>query len=161
MYSGRKGDLKLAWPNRYASYLSARHSDAKVINLSKPGHVTYHAMPTGTKNRAGLPNPDITRNVTAALSYDADAIILALPHWPYSTVPVDWVDDGQQFEQFPHQRDLAYSVSEPDTQEVVEQDRSNRTCYPCDCSTVNEIGKLFNSPSRSGEVRTQLNSVLA
>ena len=79
MYGGREGDLKLAWPNRYAEFLEETRPGSKVINLSKPGRVTYHAMPTGTKNPEGIPDPDPSMNVTAALKHGPDAIILAYP----------------------------------------------------------------------------------
>jgi hypothetical protein len=52
--------------------------DTTVINLAKGGYTTYHILPTNsyTPNR---PPPDTDRNITKALTYNPDVIIINMP----------------------------------------------------------------------------------
>jgi len=63
------------WVNRFAHSLGP---EVAVRNISKTGYSTYEVMPTGTM-KEGRPEPDEKRNITKALSFHPDAIILNLP----------------------------------------------------------------------------------
>jgi hypothetical protein len=76
---GGESDLSLSWVNRYAAYLSSSRPGSAVVNLSKPGYGTFHALPTGTTNPAGRPAVDPTLNVTRAIAEETDAVIIAYP----------------------------------------------------------------------------------
>lgn len=63
------------WVNRFAQSLGP---EVAVRNLSKNGYSTYEVMPTGSR-KEGRPAPDEQRNITKALSFHPDAIIINLP----------------------------------------------------------------------------------
>ncbi|GEM_PF-1776890 len=68
----------LAWVPKYATYLKNINQNNEVINLARGGYSTYHIMPNGNSvpNR---PSPDTERNITKALSYNPDVIIINMP----------------------------------------------------------------------------------
>ncbi|MCR9171433.1 MAG: GDSL-type esterase/lipase family protein [bacterium] len=68
-----------AWVNRYASYLQEINPNNEVVNLGVGGYNTYRIMPTGYVPPAGRPAPDATKNITAALTENPDAIIINMP----------------------------------------------------------------------------------
>lgn len=68
-----------AWVNRYRSYLQNINPNNEVINLGVGGFVTYRIMPTGFVPPANRPLPDTTKNISAALALNPDAIIVNLP----------------------------------------------------------------------------------
>jgi lysophospholipase L1-like esterase len=63
------------WVNRFAHSLGP---EVAVRNISKTGYSTYEVMPTGTR-KEDRPAPDEERNITKALSFHPDAIIINLP----------------------------------------------------------------------------------
>ncbi|KAA2242729.1 SGNH/GDSL hydrolase family protein [Chitinophaga agrisoli] len=63
------------WVNRFAYSLGP---EVAVHNISRSGYSTYEVMPTGT-SKEGRPAPDEQRNITKALSFHPDAIIINLP----------------------------------------------------------------------------------
>jgi lysophospholipase L1-like esterase len=63
------------WVNRFAQSLGP---EVAVRNLAKNGYSTYEVMPTGTR-KEGRPQPDEERNITKALSFHPDAVIINLP----------------------------------------------------------------------------------
>ncbi|MCP9237322.1 SGNH/GDSL hydrolase family protein [Lewinella sp. JB7] len=68
-----------AWVNRYARSLEG-DTRFEVVNLGRGGYTTYHILPTGTSIPANVNvTPDVTRNVTQALSLDPLAIIVNMP----------------------------------------------------------------------------------
>ncbi|MBB4077560.1 lysophospholipase L1-like esterase [Lewinella aquimaris] len=68
-----------AWVNRYARSLEG-DTRFEVINLGRGGYTTYHILPTGSTIPPGVNIvPDVTRNVTKALSFDPFAIIVNMP----------------------------------------------------------------------------------
>lgn len=58
-----------AWVWRFSEYLSNHNKDIKIINLAVGGFATTDILPTG--------NPE--KNITKALSYEPDAVIINLP----------------------------------------------------------------------------------
>ena len=68
-----------AWANRYRAYLAALDPPAALNNFGKGGYTTYHIRPTGAAVPAGRPAPDTQRNVTWALRFNPDAIIINMP----------------------------------------------------------------------------------
>lgn len=68
-----------AWVNRYRNYLQSINPDNEVINLAVGGFSSYKVMPTGFIPPAGRPTPDVTHNITYALGFSPDAIIVNLP----------------------------------------------------------------------------------
>lgn len=68
-----------AWVNRYTNYLQGINPSNEVVNLGVGGYNTYRIMPTGFVPPVGRPNPDPTKNITAALAENPDAIIINMP----------------------------------------------------------------------------------
>ncbi|MFK8039660.1 MAG: GDSL-type esterase/lipase family protein [Crocinitomicaceae bacterium] len=68
-----------AWVNRYRSYLESINPNNEVVNLAVGGYNTYRIMPTGFTPPASRPNPDINKNISAALAENPDAIIVNMP----------------------------------------------------------------------------------
>lgn len=67
------------WVNRYKNYLLSVNPNNEVINLAIGGYNTYRIMPTSFTPPANRPSPDPLRNITAALGYQPDAIIVNMP----------------------------------------------------------------------------------
>jgi len=72
-------NIKNAWVNRYRNYLQSLNHDNEVINLAVGGYTTYHLLPTETAISPKRPKPDPQHNITKALTYDPDIIIINLP----------------------------------------------------------------------------------
>lgn len=53
--------------------------DTTIVNLAVGGYTSYHVMPTGFTPPGGRPSPDPLRNITAALGYTPDVILVNLP----------------------------------------------------------------------------------
>ncbi|MFM2359844.1 MAG: hypothetical protein RLY16_1837 [Bacteroidota bacterium] len=69
-----------SWVNKLNAYFKVRNAQSEVINLSVPGYNSYHVLcPTGFANPGNRPAPDTLKNITAALKYQPDAIIINLP----------------------------------------------------------------------------------
>ncbi|MFT5777625.1 MAG: lysophospholipase L1-like esterase [Crocinitomicaceae bacterium] len=68
-----------AWVNRYRNYVESINSSNEVINLAVGGYTTYKIMRTGFTPPPGRPTPDITKNISAALALNPDAIIVNMP----------------------------------------------------------------------------------
>jgi len=71
-----------AWVNRFQAEYAKNLADGKdttVINLAVGGYVTYKVMPTDYTPPAGKPTSDPDHNVTKALSFLPDVIIINLP----------------------------------------------------------------------------------
>ncbi|HHH50425.1 MAG TPA: glycosyl hydrolase family protein [Saprospiraceae bacterium] len=72
-------DSKNTWVNRFRQKLQSINGYHKVINLAVSGYTTYQLLPTGTKVPTKRPRPDPQHNVSKALSYHPDAILINLP----------------------------------------------------------------------------------
>ncbi|XOV66484.1 MAG: GDSL-type esterase/lipase family protein [Fluviicola sp.] len=68
-----------AWVNRYRNHLLGINANNEVVNFGVGGYNTYRIMPTGFVPPAGRPVPDDTKNITAALAENPDAIIINMP----------------------------------------------------------------------------------
>lgn len=68
-----------AYVNRFRKYVQSYDKDALVINLAVGGYTTYDVMPTGFVPPSGRPTPKVNNNITKALSYHPDAILINLP----------------------------------------------------------------------------------
>ncbi len=67
------------WVNRYRNYIQSLNPSSDVINLAVGGYNTYRIMPSSFTPPPGRPTPDLARNITAALDYSPDAIIVNMP----------------------------------------------------------------------------------
>ncbi len=67
------------WVNRYRRHLQAIHPGNLLTNLAVGGFTTYRIMPTGYTPPPGRPTPDVTHNITQALSLNPDAIVINMP----------------------------------------------------------------------------------
>jgi len=67
------------WVNRYRNYLQSINPANDVVNLAVGGYNTYRIMPTGFVPPANRPNPNVAKNITAALAESPDAIIVNMP----------------------------------------------------------------------------------
>ncbi|MFD1630831.1 GDSL-type esterase/lipase family protein [Pseudopedobacter beijingensis] len=66
------------WVARYTAYLKSINVNSELINLGKGGYTTYEIMPNGN-SVAGKRAPDTDRNITKALLYSPDVIIVNMP----------------------------------------------------------------------------------
>ena len=65
-----------AWVNRYQNALP----HVEVINLAKGGYMTWNLLPDGSRTPDSIVyKVDTIRNITKALSFDPDGIIINLP----------------------------------------------------------------------------------
>lgn len=68
-----------SWVNRLRNYYQAAGQLSSVFNLALSGTTTYHGMPTGFVPPANRPAPDPLRNVTRALSFNPDVVLVSYP----------------------------------------------------------------------------------
>ena len=68
-----------AWVNRYRNYLFGFNTTIKVVNLAVGGYTTYDIMPTGFVPPPNRPTPKSANNITRAVTYNPEAIIINLP----------------------------------------------------------------------------------
>lgn len=68
-----------AWVWRFTAYALRQDPRAIVINLAIGGYTTFNIMPTGFTPPTGRPLPDSEHNITKALSYHPDVLIINLP----------------------------------------------------------------------------------
>jgi len=68
-----------AWVNQFRSYVQSINASSEVVNLAVGGYTTYHVMPSTYTPPTDRPSPDPQHNITKALSYYPDAIIINLP----------------------------------------------------------------------------------
>lgn len=71
-----------AWVGRLQNHFRKNTTDGVdtlVTNIAYWGHTTYQAMPTGYVPPAGRPAPDPNYNVTRALSFNPDVVIINYP----------------------------------------------------------------------------------
>jgi lysophospholipase L1-like esterase len=79
-YGSGATHIDSSWARKLAGYVSRQNSQSTIVNLGLPGYTSYHLMPTGYIPPAFRPFAvDVTRNITAALALNPDAIILNLP----------------------------------------------------------------------------------
>ena len=71
--------LDSSWVNKFRRFAQQQNSSVEVINLGNGGYNTYHVNPTGFVPPTDRPSPDVTKNITAALALNPDAIIINLP----------------------------------------------------------------------------------
>lgn len=68
-----------AWAHRYGAYLKALHPASEIINLAQGGLQTFHLVPTDHRPPPARPLPDAARNISRALSFRPDAVIVQTP----------------------------------------------------------------------------------
>lgn len=71
-----------SWAGRTEAFLNQNTTDGKdtvVYNISFPAYDSYQEMPDGFVPPPGRPLPDQDYNVTKALSYNPDVVIISLP----------------------------------------------------------------------------------
>jgi 4-hydroxybenzoate polyprenyltransferase len=68
-----------AWAHRYGAYLKALHPASEIINLAQGGLQTFHLTPTDHRPPPARPLPDAARNISRALSFWPDAVIVQTP----------------------------------------------------------------------------------
>ena len=72
-----------AWAQKITAHFRKNLSDGQdtvFYNIAEFGYNTYHEMPTGYTPPVNRPNPDPDHNVTKALSYSPDIVIINLPN---------------------------------------------------------------------------------
>jgi lysophospholipase L1-like esterase len=70
----------LSWVGRVQQYYRRNTTDGKdtiVYNLALGGSKTYNGLPTGYQPPSNRPYPDTARNITKALAYNPDIIIIS------------------------------------------------------------------------------------
>jgi len=68
-----------AWVYLLTKYEKKLNYKNEVTNLAKGGYTTYHILPDNTNIVANRPKPDFERNISRALKYNPDIIIVNLP----------------------------------------------------------------------------------
>lgn len=68
-----------AWVERYRSYLTQNFPKFELINLAVGGYTTYQMQPSEYQPPAQRPAPDAKHNITKALSFQPNAILINLP----------------------------------------------------------------------------------
>lgn len=68
-----------AWVNLYRAYLKGLHPENDVINLGLGGLQTFQLLPTGFAVPPKRPIPDPQRNISKALHFRPDAVIVNAP----------------------------------------------------------------------------------
>jgi len=69
-----------SWVNRYSDYAHNKNVQTNIINLGVPSVTSYEVLrPTGYVPPANRPAPDTLHNISKALKYRPDAIIINLP----------------------------------------------------------------------------------
>lgn len=77
-YGTGSNPIDSSWVRKFRDYLLVQNPGISVINIATPGLTSYDVLPTGSV----VPAPftvDTVRNITKALTYNPDAIILNLP----------------------------------------------------------------------------------
>jgi acyl-CoA thioesterase I len=67
-----------SWVRRLQSQTLLDQRKANVINLALSGFTTYHVLPTNSSSGNGI-TVDTSRNITKALGYQPDLVIISLP----------------------------------------------------------------------------------
>lgn len=75
---GASNPSQTSWVAKYASYLKSINENYELLNLGVSGTNTYHIMPNG-HSVSGRPVPDHGNNITRALNYNPDVIIVNMP----------------------------------------------------------------------------------
>ena len=73
---------QLSWAGRLTANFNQNTGDGidtTFYNIARVGYNTYQELPTGFMPPAGRPSPDPLNNVTKALSYSPDVVIINLP----------------------------------------------------------------------------------
>jgi lysophospholipase L1-like esterase len=80
-YGSGASPIDSSWVNKFKAYVLSKNAQSTVINLATLGLTTYHVLcPTGFVPPPNRPFPvDVDRNITKALTYNPDAIIINLP----------------------------------------------------------------------------------
>ncbi|MEJ7626695.1 MAG: PKD domain-containing protein [Ferruginibacter sp.] len=68
-----------SWMNKFRLYVQQQNAQISVINLSVGGFNTYHINPSDFTPPTNRPQPDMSKNITAALALNPDAIIINMP----------------------------------------------------------------------------------
>lgn len=69
-----------AWVWLYTDYLKQKDTRFDITNLAVGGYTTYDILPTGTAIPSGVSETiDVARNITKAISLNADGIIVNMP----------------------------------------------------------------------------------
>jgi lysophospholipase L1-like esterase/predicted secreted protein len=88
-YGTGSDPIDSSWVRKYKAYMLQQGQQVTLVNLATPGLTSWDVSPTGTYT----PYPftiDTARNITKALTYQPDAIILSLPSNDVGRgVPVD------------------------------------------------------------------------
>lgn len=87
---GYGATFKKGWAQLYFDeYLKGLNPTSELINIAKYGYTTYHLSPDGFVPPAGRPLPDPAYNITKALSYKPDVIIINLgSNDPANNIPL-------------------------------------------------------------------------
>lgn len=73
---------QLSWAGKLEASFKTNTTDGidtTFFNIAISGYNSYQEMPTDYTPPAGRPNPDVARNVTKALSYSPNIVIISLP----------------------------------------------------------------------------------
>src|SRR4051812_9855264 len=68
-----------SWVGLVSAKFAKDKKSFKVVNLAAAGFGTYQILPVNTPNTSGKPNIDVEKNITKALSFKPDMIIINLP----------------------------------------------------------------------------------
>jgi lysophospholipase L1-like esterase len=76
-YAASSGEA--SWVGLFTAHVDERFPGSQVSNLAISEYTTYHILPSGTPPPPDRPDVDSSANVTAALDWGAEAIIINMP----------------------------------------------------------------------------------
>jgi lysophospholipase L1-like esterase len=86
---GGANPLDSGWVFRLQSTINKTEQKVRFINLAYEGYTLYSAMPTGYYY-ADRPSPDTARNITKALSYSPDMVMI---NFPSNDIAANYTDE--------------------------------------------------------------------
>ena len=88
---GFSGNMNDCWPNRLSNYYTGIGQPFQMYNLAVDGANVYHGMPTGSPEiyiNGNPVNPDPNRNITKALSFSPNVVIVNYPSNGYDVMDI-------------------------------------------------------------------------
>jgi Lysophospholipase L1 and related esterases len=105
---GGATSIDSGWVFRLQSIINKTEQKARFINLAVEGYTLYQAMPTGYHS-ADRPSPDTARNITKALSYSPDMVMI---NFPSNDIAANYTDEEilNNYKELTHTLDSARVV---------------------------------------------------
>ncbi len=156
-------DSKNAWVNRYRRKIVEKNGYNEVINLAVGGYTTYQLLPTDAKIIENRPIPSIEHNVTKAISFKPDAVLINLPSNDVSSgfSLKEQLDNYTQITNALNRQNIPYWISTPQGRNFSKEKRNLQEKLKDSTDTrygKNTLDFWKGLASWSGEIREEYNS---